>query len=35
MRDYLREWRRQQAEVYVRLVHRPGDEAQGGTHLLL
>ena len=25
---YLKEWRRQRAEVYVPLVHRPGDEAQ-------
>ena len=25
---YLREWRRERAEVYVPLVHRPGDEAQ-------
>ncbi|MCY4391325.1 MAG: hypothetical protein OXE43_04640 [Chloroflexi bacterium] len=24
---YLREWRRERAEVYVPLVHRPGDEA--------
>ena len=28
VRDYLREWRRQRAEVYIPLVHRPGDEAQ-------
>jgi transposase len=28
VRGYLREWRRQRAEVYVPLVHRPGDEAQ-------
>ena len=28
VRDYLREWRRQRAEVFVPLVHRPGDEAQ-------
>ena len=28
VRDYLREWRRQRAEVYVPLVHRPGDETQ-------
>ena len=28
VRDYLREWRRRRAEVYVPLVHRPGDEAQ-------
>ena len=26
--EYLREWRRKRAEVYVPLVHRPGDEAQ-------
>ncbi len=25
---YLREWRRDRAEVYVPLVYRPGDEAQ-------
>jgi len=28
VRDYLREKRRQAAEVYIPLVHRPGDEAQ-------
>ena len=28
VRAYLREWRRWRAEVYVPLVHRPGDEAQ-------
>ena len=28
VRDYLREWRRRRAEVYVPLVHRPGEEAQ-------
>ena len=28
VRSYLREWRRRRAEVYVPLVHRPGDEAQ-------
>ena len=28
VRDYLREKRRQSAEVYVPLVHRPGDEGQ-------
>ena len=28
VRGYLREWRRRRAEVYVPLVHRPGDEAQ-------
>ena len=28
VRDYLRERRRRRAEVYVPLVHRPGDEAQ-------
>jgi transposase len=28
VRDYLREKRRQQAEVFIPLVHRPGDEAQ-------
>ena len=28
VRSYLREWRRQRAEVYIPLVHRPGDEAQ-------
>lgn len=28
VRGYLREWRRQRAEVFVPLVHRPGDEAQ-------
>src|SRR5215207_8649615 len=28
VRDYLREKRRQEAEVFVPLVHRPGDEAQ-------
>ena len=27
VRDYLREWRRRRAEVYVPLVHRSGDEA--------
>jgi len=28
VRDYLREKRRQSAEVYIPLVHRPGDEGQ-------
>lgn len=28
VREYLRERRRQQAEVYIPLVHRPGEEAQ-------
>jgi transposase len=28
VRDYLREKRRRQAEVFIPLVHRPGDEAQ-------
>ncbi len=28
VRDYLRERRRQRAEVFVPLVHRPGEEAQ-------
>jgi transposase len=28
VRDYLREKRRKEAEVFVPLVHRPGDEAQ-------
>jgi transposase len=28
VRDHLREWRRRQAEVYVPLVHHPGEEAQ-------
>jgi transposase len=28
VREYLSEWRRQRAEVFVPLVHRPGDEAQ-------
>ena len=28
VRDYLREKRRQKAEVYVPLVHRPGEEGQ-------
>jgi len=28
VRDHLREWRRRRAEVYVPLVHRPGEEAQ-------
>jgi transposase len=28
VRDHLREWRRRQAEVYVPLVHRAGEEAQ-------
>ena len=28
VRDYLREQRRQAAEVYIPLVHRPGDEVQ-------
>ena len=28
VRDYLREQRRQVAEVYIPLIHRPGDEAQ-------
>ena len=26
--EYLREWRRERAEVYVPLVHRPGESAQ-------
>ena len=26
--EYLREWRRTRAEVYVPLVHRPGESAQ-------
>ena len=26
--EYLREWRRRRAEVYVPLVHRPGESAQ-------
>ena len=29
VRAYLRERRRREAEVYIPLVHRPGDEAQG------
>lgn len=28
VRKYLREWRRQREEVYVPLVHRPGEEGQ-------
>jgi transposase len=28
VRSYLREWRRRRAEVFIPLVHRPGDEAQ-------
>jgi transposase len=28
VRAWLREWRRQRAEVYIPLVHRPGDEGQ-------
>jgi transposase len=28
VRDYLREKRRRQAEVFIPLIHRPGDEAQ-------
>lgn len=28
VRDYLREKRRQQAEVFIPLIHRPGEEAQ-------
>ena len=28
VRGWLREWRRQRAEVYIPLVHRPGEEAQ-------
>jgi transposase len=28
VRGYVRQWKQQQAEVYVPLVHRPGDEAQ-------
>lgn len=28
VRDYLRERRRQKAEVYIPLIHRPGEEAQ-------
>lgn len=28
VRQYLREWRRQREEVYVPLVHRPGEEGQ-------
>jgi transposase len=28
VRDYFREWRRKQQEVYVPLVHRPGEEVQ-------
>ena len=28
VRDYLRENRRRQAEVFIPLIHRPGDEAQ-------
>lgn len=28
VRAYLREWRRQRAEVYIPLVHRPGEEGQ-------
>jgi transposase len=28
VRDYLRELRRREAEVYIPLIHRPGDEAQ-------
>jgi len=28
VREYLREKRRQAAEVYIPLIHRPGDEAQ-------
>ncbi len=28
VRAYLREWRRRRAEVYIPLVHRPGEEGQ-------
>ena len=28
VRSWLREWRRQRAEVYIPLIHRPGEEAQ-------
>jgi transposase len=28
VRDYVREWRRQRAESFIPLVHRPGEEAQ-------
>lgn len=28
VRLYLREWRRRRAEVFIPLIHRPGDEAQ-------
>jgi transposase len=28
VQQYLAEWRRQRAEVYIPLVHRPGEEAQ-------
>jgi transposase len=28
VRDYLREKRRREAEVFVPLIHRPGEEAQ-------
>lgn len=28
VRAWLREWRRQRSEVYIPLVHRPGEEAQ-------
>ena len=28
VRGWLREWRRQRAEVYIPLIHRPGEEAQ-------
>ena len=28
LREYLREKRRREAEVYIPLIHRPGDEAQ-------
>ncbi len=28
VRGWLREWRRERAEVYIPLIHRPGEEAQ-------
>ena len=28
VRSWLREWRRRRAEVYIPLIHRPGEEAQ-------
>src|SRR5215208_3037478 len=35
VRSYLREKRRQQAEVFVPLVHRPGEDGKEGEHPLV